>query len=63
MMIIILGSSYSNIDPSLLKAEAQGLQLRVSGAEFPQYENHFFGPGIQEIIIDDPVSRSKTKKS
>ena len=36
------------------EAEAQGLQLRVSGAEFPKYENHFYGAQFIEIIIDDP---------
>jgi len=38
----------------LQEVEAQGLELRVSGTEFPQYENHFYGAQIIEIIIDDP---------
>ena len=38
----------------LQEVEAQGLQLRVSGAEFPQWENHFYGAQIIQIIIDDP---------
>jgi hypothetical protein len=36
------------------QADAQGLQIRVSGAERPQFQNHFFGPQIQQIILDDP---------
>ncbi|MGH9879326.1 MAG: hypothetical protein ACRD5H_16980, partial [Nitrososphaerales archaeon] len=36
------------------KAEAQTLQLRVSAAELLQFENHFFGSQIVQIIIDDP---------
>jgi hypothetical protein len=36
------------------QAEAQGLQLRVSAAQNPQFQNHFFGPAIIQVIIDDP---------
>jgi len=36
------------------QAEAQGLQLRVSAAENPAFENHFFGAQIVQIVIDDP---------
>jgi hypothetical protein len=50
-MTILGAYTFPNLMP---EAEAQGLQLRVSAAEFPQYENHFFGPNIVEIVIDDP---------
>ncbi len=36
------------------KAEAQALQLRVSAADRLEFENHFFGSQIVQIIIDDP---------
>ena len=38
------------------EAEAQAIQLKVSGAEFPQWENHFYGPQIQQIVIDHPTA-------
>jgi hypothetical protein len=38
------------------EAEAQAIQLRVSGAEFPQWENHFYGPQIQQIVINHPTA-------
>jgi hypothetical protein len=34
--------------------EAQGLSLHVSAAERPEFENHFFGAQIIQIIINDP---------
>src|SRR5574341_1736314 len=36
------------------RVEAQTLQLRVSAAERLEFENHFFGSQIVQIIIDDP---------
>ncbi|MFQ5969794.1 MAG: hypothetical protein ACE5J2_04800, partial [Nitrososphaerales archaeon] len=36
------------------QAEAQGLQLRISISERPQFENHFFGPMIVQVVVDDP---------
>lgn len=34
--------------------EAQGLSLRVSASERPEFENHFFGAQIVQIVIEDP---------
>ena len=34
------------------EAEAQAIQLKVSGAEFPQWENHFYGAQIIQVVID-----------
>jgi hypothetical protein len=55
LLLTIIGSnivygSFLNIP----ETKAQGLQLRVSAAEKPEFENHFFGAQIVQIVIDDP---------
>jgi hypothetical protein len=52
IIIINLLTSGALYSPSIV--EAQGLQLRVSAAERPQFQNHFFGPQIVQVVIDDP---------
>ncbi len=39
-------------------AYAQGVTLRVSAAQDPAQQNHFFGPQIVQITIDDPGARN-----
>ncbi|MEM2759347.1 MAG: hypothetical protein QXW73_00965 [Nitrososphaerales archaeon] len=53
MIMITITNSFTNAS-WFLSVEAQGLQLRVSAAERPQFQNHFFGPQIVQVVIDDP---------
>ena len=39
------------------EAHAQSVKLIVSAAQDPAQQNHFFGPQIVQIIIDDPGAR------
>jgi hypothetical protein len=52
--LIIAGPLMNAGQPQALIAEAQALQLRVSAAERMQFQNHFFGPQIVQVVIDDP---------
>jgi hypothetical protein len=58
MFAILAASSFTFLGAfplfNVQEAEAQGLQLRVSAAEKPEFENHFFGAQIVQIVIDDP---------
>ncbi|MEM3099522.1 MAG: hypothetical protein QXU32_12555, partial [Nitrososphaerales archaeon] len=57
LSVILVTSTFTILGAFTLmprEAEAQGLQLRVSAAERPQFQNHFFGPQIVQVVIDDP---------
>jgi hypothetical protein len=57
LSIILVASTFTILGAFTFipqQAEAQGLQLRVSAAERPQFQNHFFGPQIVQVVIDDP---------
>ncbi|MFQ5940681.1 MAG: hypothetical protein ACE5KA_03160 [Nitrososphaerales archaeon] len=47
--LLTIGTQFS---PPMV--EAQELQLRVSAAERTEFQNHFFGPQIVQVIMEDP---------
>lgn len=43
--------------------QAQSLRLIVSAAQNPEFNNHFFGPQIVQVIIDDPGARDPDRST
>jgi len=59
IVIVLLVSNPVTLQNFLTEeAHAQSVKLIVSAAQDPSLQNHFFGPQIVQIIIDDPGARN-----